>query len=299
MAHELLEQAVTDVADAIRHMEGSADLIPTAKFPERIRGLTLTSGGKYAWYVFTADGTKYIASDSPDTYPNAGAIGEAFYLKVGVTLEEMKWSEVAELCDAGYADQLIYAGDEKTVTLTNGEVVTMVAADLNHDDLTSGGKAPVTFIAKHCLKATRAMNSSDTNSGGWNGCAMRTYCNGALFDLMPDGLKENIKTVNKKTSAGKQSTAIQTAEDKIWLPSGIEVFGTANASYYPPGEGTLYPIFTDNASRVKNLNNSPCWWWLRSPCVGGSTHFCYVGTDGTLGDSSASGSGGVAFGFCI
>ena len=40
-------------------------------------------------------------------------------------------------------------------------------------------------------------------------------------------------------------------------------------------------------------------WWERSPFASNATYFCCVGSNGDANSNVASGSCGVAFGFCV
>ena len=50
----------------------------------------------------------------------------------------------------------------------------------------------------------------------------------------------------------KDSSTLETTSDKLWLMSEKEAFGTNE--YSSDGEGVQYPIFTDDASRIKKIN---------------------------------------------
>ena len=141
------------------------------------------------------------------------------------------------------------------------------------------------------------MNSSDTNNGGGNSCAMRSTHLPAILNLMPAEVKVAIKEVQKKTSAGNQSSSIQTTNDKLFLLSEIEIFGSAPFSF--AGEGTQYAYYQAGNSKVKNRSGSANDWWGRSPRSSNSTYFCAVMGLGDAIASSASASKGVAFGFCF
>lgn len=125
-----------------------------------------------------------------------------------------------------------------------------------------------------------------------------------LLGQLPDEVKAVIKPVNKLTSAGEQSTTINTTSDSLFLLSEIEVFETR--SYSVAGEGTQYAYYRDIANtaakRIKKLSNgtgSANSWWLRSPIASLSTSFCYVNYNGYANGYPASYSFGVAFGFCV
>lgn len=119
----------------------------------------------------------------------------------------------------------------------------------------------------------------------------------SLLSKLPSALQNVIKAVNKLTSAGSQSAAINTTSDKLFLLSEVEIFGST--TYSKSGEGSQYAYYKAGNSKVKKVNGSASYWWGRSPCGSYGAGFCRVGSNGNASDSSASGSYGVAFGFCI
>ena len=156
--------------------------------------------------------------------------------------------------------------------------------------------AGITFQLVDCLNQTAQMNSSNTNAGGWNNSAMRTRMSTYLSQL-PAALRNVIKTVNKRTSAGNQSSSIQTTQDKLFLLSEIEIFGATTYSF--AGEGTQYEYYAAGNTTIKKVNGSANYWWERSPASDDTNAFCTVGYSGNATGYSASTSNGVSFGFCV
>lgn len=215
-------------------------------------------------------------------------------------LDAFTFSEISTIAVSGKASAYFKRGDIKNVALKNNEIIQLEIADFDHDDLNSGGKAPISFIVKNCLlfTGTRYMNSSATNVGSWNSSYMRGTVMAEILAQLPDDLVAVIKQVKKYTTAGNQQTTIQTTVDKLWLPSCIEV-GTITSDDGYVNEGSQYPIFTDNNSRIKMYNGSANPWWLRSPNTGYATSFHNVSSDGSNNDYNANDTYGVVFGLCI
>ena len=161
----------------------------------------------------------------------------------------------------------------------------------------NGKKAGITFQMVDCLATKYPMNSSNTNSGGWKNSAMRTSTMATLLNQLQSDLKNVIKAVDKRSTAGSQSTTIDTTSDKLFLLSEIEIFGAL--TYSKAGEGEQYAYYKAGNSRIKKVNGTAGWWWERSPYGSSASGFCGVFSNGSAGSDSASGSGGVAFGFCI
>lgn len=218
---------------------------------------------------------------------------------ISTTLAENSWAQIAAVAAAGNAENYWKVGDELDVVV-NGETLTFQIYGFNHDNLTGGGKAGITFGMKNLMAETRQMNSTNTNAGSFTGSAMYDWLQNTLYPALPEDLKAAIKAVDKKTSAGSQSTTINTESMKLFLFSEAECFSAT--TYSAAGEGEVYPIFTDNASRIKKLANgagSANAWWERSPIASYSAGFCGVNSGGGAGISNASYSRGVCFGFCI
>lgn len=232
---------------------------------------------------------------------------EYFARQPKTTLENSTWAEINEIARAGRAPVVFNIGDEKTITLTTGEEITLVILGFNHDEYYDAendedNTSYITFGMKHCLATRYAMNSSNSNSGGWENSRMRTSTMATLYNQLPADLRALIKSAYKYTSAGGNTTTIKTTQDKLFLLSEVEVDGTTAATYCD--EGSQYAYFKQdntNERRIKGLDNGngeAFWWWLRSPYVGGSSYFRSVNYDG-YGDYYASYAIGVSFGFCI
>ena len=144
---------------------------------------------------------------------------------------------------------------------------------------------------------TEQMNSSNTNTGGWNGSAMRTKM-ATYKGQLPAALRNVIKTVKKKSgTGGGSSSGTQTTNDDLFLLSEIEIFGTT--SYSVAGEGAQYAWYKAGNTRIKKVNGSANGWWERSPDSGSTDSFCSVGSSGNASNNGASTSYGVSFGFCV
>ena len=227
-------------------------------------------------------------------------------LSTDFSFEKASWSDIAALSESGSADKYFSVGDEKTISLTTGEQVTFVILGFDHDDLTSGGKAGMTIGMKNLLATTYRMNATGTNAGGWDESEMRTSTMATLLSQLPSDLQGVIKQVNKKATAGSQSTSITTSADKLWLLAEVEVDGTTSAGYADEGEQYEYwktvKDGTVAADRIKYLSNgsgSANTWWLRSPYVSNSGDFRCIYSTGHVNYSAAYNTRGVSFGFCV
>ena len=135
-------------------------------------------------------------------------IDGVYKAKIG-TLEQTSWATISRVSALGNAGQFWSVGDTKDITV-NSETLTMEIVGFNHDNLTDGGKAGITFGMKHLMRDTRRMNASNTNSGGWTGSEMYSWLTTTCYNGLPADLRSVIRAVDKKTSAGKKLTTINT-----------------------------------------------------------------------------------------
>ena len=264
----------------------------TAAATVSVSGNTVTVTGKANGSakitISVAAGTNYTAPASKTCAVTVSFLKDNF--------ADNDWASIIAACHSGSVPSTWVVGNSKTMTI-NGASYQVDIIGKNHDTYASGGKAPLTFQLHDCYGETKNMNSSNTNSGGWTSCAMRSTHLPAILALMPTEVQNGIREVNKLTSAGSQSATINTTADKLFLLSEIEIFGSV--SYSKSGEGTQYDYYKAGNSKVKKFNGSASYWWERSPGGSNSTRFCDVSGSGGANYNGASSARGVAFGFCF
>ena len=314
------------------------------------QNVTLTYGESSKTVTFSSTGTASVevpyigevnisATDGSDTATTKVTITafeqsysvELSFLKI-VTFQNGTDEEIAAMVNAHYAGKIniadYWSTEDRRLIHLNAMSATgvseshhaddyyIVIAGINHDNLTSGGKAAITLCLERILfKDTTTesysfswspseecgyMNSSSTNVGGWENCARRTWCNEIFFNALPSWAQSLIKPVDKLTSAGNQSTTIKTTSDKVFLFSEVEILGTN--TYSAPGEGEQYDLFKITTNRYKKPAYSgynSTFWWERSPHVSDSTIFCYVNLNGSAYYNSASNCFGLVPAFCF
>ena len=158
------------------------------------------------------------------------------------------------------------------------------------------------------------MNSSGTNSGGWNSSQMRTkICgtslssySGTIIAVIPAALRAVLKSVTKYTdNTGNSSaaSAVTATTDYFFLLSEYEVFGTiSRGNTNESGKQAQYSYYSAGNSKVKynhSATSTAVIWWLRSSYAGSSTYFVSVRAGGTVNASGADYSYGFAPGFCV
>ena len=208
------------------------------------------------------------------------------------------WSTIVANCNAGTIDSY-NIGDTKLLDV-NGTQIFMQIVAKNTDKLTDDtGTASLTWLCKNIYQ-NHNMNSSSSNSGGWEASAMRSWLRGTVFTYFPTELQSGIKEV-KKTWYDYASKETKVSNDTIWIPSTYEMFteSSAASSVVETGEDNVqYTIFNNNTKRIKTLNGSAAYYWLRSAYASYSSLFCCVSSDGYRNSNSASYSLGAVFGFC-
>lgn len=123
------------------------------------------------------------------------------------------------------------------------------------------------------------MNSSNTNSGSWNGCARRTWCNNVYKAAIPSTLVNAFKQVKVKTIQTYNGSTMQESSDYFFLPAEKEVFGSKSYSNTTEANAlSQWSYYSTSANRIKlqGSSGSAYYWWERSPNASSATAFCYV-----------------------
>lgn len=302
-----------------------------------VSGTTITVTAKATG---SATITVSVGADTNYTAPSSKTFTVAVTL-VSKTLSSNSWAVIKAVSDAGQGANYWSVGDTKRITL-NGKVgaytfsnfnVDVFILGFNHNSSKEGsnrihfqigkvsGKAVALCDSQYNGSGSSAMfhmNSSDSNSGGWNGSYMRKTLLGnsntpastlenSLMAALPSDLLAVMKTVTKytdNTGGGSNSSGNVTATaDYLFLLAEFEVFGTRYwANQYEQNSQKQYDYYKAGNSRVAynhSAVSTAVWWWLRSAYYNGSGGFCGVGTDGGYGDGSAYYSAGLRPGFAV
>ena len=302
-----------------------------------VSGTTITVTAKATG---SATITVSVGADTNYTAPSSKTFTVAVTL-VSKTLSSNSWAVIKAVSDAGQGANYWSVGDTKRITL-NGKVgaytfsnfnVDVFILGFNHNSSKEGsnrihfqigkvsGKAVALCDSQYNGSGSSAMfhmNSSDSNSGGWNGSYMRKTLLGnsntpastlenSLMAALPSDLLAVMKTVTKytdNTGAGSNSSGNVTATaDYLFLLAEFEVFGTRYwANQYEQNSQKQYDYYKAGNSRVAynhSAVSTAVWWWLRSAGYGGGGRFCDVITDGSYYPSYANYSAGLRPGFAV
>ena len=284
--------------------------------------------------------TVSVGADTNYTAPSSKTFTVAVTL-VSKTLSSNSWAVIKAVSDAGQGANYWSVGDTKRITL-NGKVgaytfsnfnVDVFILGFNHNSSKEGsnrihfqigkvsGKAVALCDSQYNGSGSSAMfhmNSSDSNSGGWNGSYMRKTLLGnsntpdstlenSLMAALPSDLLAVMKTVTKytdNTGGGSNSSGNVTATaDYLFLLAEFEVFGTRYwANQYEQNSQKQYDYYKAGNSRVAynhSAVSTAVWWWLRSASYDTSYGFCDVGTGGSSGSNTAYYSAGLRPGFAV
>ena len=257
-------------------------------------------------------------------------------------LNDYTWDEISEISSSGEAASMFKVGDCKEIVL-NGTVGGLTFENyhtyayiigINHNAAAEGnnlihfqlamteleGGQSICFVDSNYNEPGSTtgfrMNTSNTNSGGWEDSYMRKNILGQrivgivsnnLITALPNDLIDVLKTVTKYTdNTGNRSTsssAVTATTDYIFLLSEYEVFGECN--YTNSNEASRqqqYAYYSAGNSTIKyrhTSTSSTAIWWLRSPFVANSRGFVDAQTSVSLGYGTANFSYGVAPCFCV
>lgn len=291
----------------------------------------LTNGKKYyfALFPYSTDGVyNYDAGNR--------LLGEPEDLKI-VTFADGTDAEIAKMIEAHYAGKINIGdywavGDKRTIhhnamPATNvseshkANDYTYVIIGIEHDDLVTAingkTKAAITIQTERMLYLDTTtgynssydishecgyMNKTNTNATSWVNCSRCAWCINEYKRCLPTYIQSMMKLVKKSTSIGSQSSTIQISNNYAFLPSEIEIFGSAMHSF--AGEGKQYQYFKNaTANRYKKpIYSSSCvsgYYWTRSPHSIGSSSFCFVNLAGDASTDNASDVLGVTPCICL
>ena len=249
--------------------------------------------GKFYYSMNTADGVLKITSWGDGTDDEIVAMIEAS--EKGLIRLSDYWS----------------VGDERKVTLSAmsasgvgeshaSQEITFVLMNKGGKTLANGKECNFIVGQKDALITAGYMNSSASNTGGWNSMPRRTWCNSIYYNAIPSTLRSIFKQYQNATY--NASNAVVTSTDYFALPAEKEVFGATTGSH-PTYERDLtqFEYYTNSSNRVKRYgtSGSASAWWSRSPYQSGTSRNCYTNTDGTASSGYVHSALGIAPFGCI
>lgn len=276
--------------------------------------------------------TVKVAAGTNHTAPSNKTISVTAQF-VSSTLNDNDWATISDVAAAGTGDNYWDVGDCKAITVS-GTVGTqsisgtyyvyilgfahngaMGTIDFGTFKTSANGGTDICLIdgnyGSNSMNGTKCFNmnhSSNTNSGGWNGCDLRydvlgstntndgnattttatSPVSGTLMAALPSDLRAVMKPMTiytDNTGGGSNSASnVTTSIDYLPLLAEFEIFGSrtyANSS--EQNYQAQYAYYSAGNSKVKyrhSATSSTADWWERSPSYGSSSSFCLVGTSG-------------------
>lgn len=305
---------------------------------------TMADGSKKTVTGYTCSPTTMAANTTAVTVSySEGGVTKTTTTPVTVTsisntLASNSWATIRAVSDAGKGSNYWSVGDAKGITI-NGKVGATTISNLaisvfilgfNHNASREGsnrihfqiGKINGTLVGlvdgnySNYTSTTGAftMNTSNTNSGGWNNSHMRKTVLGSnsasatspaantLLAALPADLRAVMKPATKysdNTGGGSDTASYVTSTtDLLPLLSEFEYHG--DRSYANSAEKNYqaqYDYYRAGNSKVHyrhNATGTEADVWCRSVYSGTTGNFCLVDTDGSANGSYAHSSGALA-----
>ena len=291
--------------------------------------------GSVTWYL-PAAGTWSCTATLGDQSA-AGSVNvteyKAYSLElayVSSVLENNSWETIKKVAQSGKAASYWSVGDRKAVAISgtvgaqalSGTYYAFILG-FNHNAAYEGSNSIDFMFAKDNAgkqiaftdanynntgsSAGFRMNTSNTNSGGWNNSYMRKTICPAFKAALPAELQAAITACTKysdNTGGGNDTASYVTATtDEVFLPAEFEVQGARTyANSAEKNKQAQYQYFKNGNSKVfyqSRSTGSTAGWWCRSVICGSSAGFCSVDTGGSAYISHAYYSLGFAPAFKI
>ena len=232
------------------------------------------------------------------------------------------WVMIRQAFRKGLASGLWAVGDQKEVTLGDGNTYHIRIADMQSGryNLTDGsGTTNGVLEFVECLPTNYAINSSQVTdgdvtayaAGGWAMCQMKnTTLDVTIWGLLPSDMKNAISEITLNEYSYSSPSPRESA-NKLFLPAETEIFMDRHYSAEGVKTGCVkynrfdyYASATTDSSlplrqKYKLGQTSTTYWWLRSPNASNNYSFCIVDSSGGYYHISASDSDGVAPCFAI
>lgn len=324
---------VTRAGDGAITASSSNTAAATVSVKDNIVTVTGKASGSATITVSVAAGTNHNAPANKTC-----AVTVSF---ISSTLNKNSWATIRAVSDASQGANYWAVGDTKTITI-NGNVGATTFSNLsidayiigfNHNSAKEGanrihfklgkisgvqvGLVDSSYNSQVSTSGKFAMNTSNINSGGWNGSHMRKTVLGSdstptsptantLLAALPSDLRAVMKSVTKysdNTGGGSDKASYVTSTtDYLFLLAEFEVFGTRKyANSAEQNYQAQYDYFKAGNSVAHyqhSATGSTAWVWLRSAHYSFDGNFLII-FNGAINRNPASSSGAVAPGFAV
>lgn len=295
-----------------------------------VNGVWTAEVGKGSWVVSCNGATETVIVDNDRVY-------EVKLLVPDKILENNDWATIKKVSSTGNASQYWSIGDTKSIILNgnalgvafNNLPINVFIIGIDHNSTQEGtnkihfqiGKTNNVLVGLFYMSGIYGkggqMNTTQSNSGGWQSSYMRNYSlsnrtspeapeSNSFMLILPEELRNNMTSVRKftdnKGDAVNTPSAVTATVDYLFLLSPYEVSGNtegANAhestgqerySYYLQGNSWLAYSYDDTTYKIT--------YWFRSPAGSSAGYFMSYSRYGFNSDNARL-SNGICPCFCV
>ncbi len=187
-------------------------------------------------------------------------------------LDEIPFSEMMDIFNSGEGSTYFNVGDVRSFTMKDGSVFKFQIAGFNHDQLSTGGVSPVTFISEKSHGYTTVFDENKSNTQGYLNSEPHKYLNTTIRSNLPDELMAYIKAVRKNiitpnsynSSKDWYNPDFTTVDLDLWLPSFQEVNILGNIYKGIETGNARYDLFRYGRSQDRehytDVTDEQAWW---------------------------------------
>ena len=151
----------------------------------------------------------------------------------------------------------------------------------------------LSFLGARALYTERCMNTSSGNVGGWASSDLNAWLNNRFYNGIPMQIKQLIKQVSVKSTAGSKSTELTSSDCYVYLPACADL-STSLPNQALSGEledsSKTISYMTSKTDRIRTdySETTAIKYYTRSPGLTFSSYFYRVETDGNFQETGNS-----------
>lgn len=225
------------------------------------------------------------------------------------TLEDASWGQIKRISEAGNAQSVFSIGEEKTITMKNGDNMIVRIIGFNQDVDENDKPIGITFECKNVLNNTYFIEVDKEGKEYSETTMAKTTLPSMLNTLLPEDLANVIKTTKRKDGA-VNGTSQQYFNSKLFILGYGDIVDLSSDSnwsrYWQYTTNGVYQFYNSDSNniRVKTKYNetSAQQWWLSTAQM----NYDYIMTEYVVGQSGniienipQSNKNALSFCFCI
>lgn len=226
--------------------------------------------------------------------------GTTFVPQPSFNFSTASWDTINYIAENGLAPQYFKVGDKKDITLTTGEIITVIIIGFDVDVRADNGSFAKITLGMENLLATKYKLGDNS----WETSTLRTQTIPTILSQFPTELQSIIKTVKKTTDMYTSESTIEVTQDTLWLFTEEDVSTSSDYPYYASSD---YGTSITKRTKKRLGDSSGSDWWLRDAIEQTVDdypfYWKFVSESGIVVDDGESyyyaASLGVCLGFCI